>query len=89
LDICRGRDAERALSWILESEELQAKDRRASQLLLETSLGELEGGMASLDPRDIGSVEAIRAGLEQALLAISRHARPQMALTGAWLGLHA
>jgi len=89
LDICRGRDAERALSWILESEELQAKDRRASQLLLETSLGELEGGMASLDPRDIGSVEAIRVGLEQALLAISRHARPQMALTGAWLGLHA
>jgi len=89
LDICRGRDAERALAWILESEELQAKDRRASQLLLETALGELEGGMESLDPGQAESLEGIRAGLEQALRAISQHARPQMALTGAWLGLHA
>jgi DNA polymerase-3 subunit delta' len=89
LDICRGRDAEKALAWILESDELQAKDRRASQLLLETALGELEGGLASLDPRETESVEKIRSSLEQALRAISQHARPQMAMTGAWLGLHA
>jgi len=45
--------------------------------------------MESLDPGQAESLEGIRAGLEQALRAISQHARPQMALTGAWLGLHA
>jgi len=89
LEVFRGRDAERALSWILESEELQAKDRRASQLLLETALGELEGGMEFRDAREADAAEGMRAGLEQALRAISQHARPQMALAGAWLGLHA
>jgi len=89
LDICRGRDAEKALAWILESDELQAKDRRASQLLLETALGELGGEPASLDPREAESMEKVRSSLEQALRGISQHARPQMALTGAWLGIHA
>jgi DNA polymerase III subunit delta' len=89
LGICRGSDAEKALSWIMECEELQAKDRRASQVLLETALGELEGGLASMDPRETESFERIRLGLEQALRAIAQHARPQMALTGAWLGIHA
>ena len=89
LDICRGRDAEKALAWILESEELQAKDRRSSQVLLETALGELEGESTSLDPGGTESMERIRSSLEQALRAISQHARPQMALTGAWLGIHA
>lgn len=89
LQLCKGNDAEKALSWILESDELQAKDRRPAQLLLETALGELEGGLPSLTSTDVERVERIRRGLEQALRDISNHARPQMAYAGAWLGLNA
>ena len=88
-DAAAKQRAYRARQAQARRDELQAKDRRASQLLLETALGELEGGLASLDPRETESVEKIRSSLEQALRAISQHARPQMAMTGAWLGLHA
>jgi len=48
LQLCKGNDAEKALSWILESDELQAKDRRPSQLLLETALGEFRGTLVGV-----------------------------------------
>lgn len=89
IGLCRTRDAEKALGWILASEELQAKDRRASQLLLETALGELASEVGTAKAADLDMLERIRKGTEQALLDITQHARPQMALTGAWLGLHA
>jgi len=89
IGLCRTRDAEKALGWILASEELQAKDRRPSQLLLETALMELSSDVGSARPEDLETLEQIRKGTEQALLDITHHARPQMALTGAWLGLHA
>jgi len=89
LSICRQPDAEKALAWILESDELQAKDRRPSQLLLETALGELEGSVPTLSGAQVDGAERIRQGLEQALRDIAQYSRPQMAYTGAWLGIHA
>ncbi len=89
IGLCRHRDAEKAIGWILASEELQAKDRRASQLLLETALVELASEVGTTKPEELDLLERIRKGTEQALLDITQHARPQMAMTGAWLGLHA
>jgi len=88
LGLCRDRDAEKALSWILASEELQSKDRKVPQMLLEAALGEIEAELSrAVDPRGMDAAERIRRSLEQALRDISQYARPQMALAGAWLGL--
>ncbi len=90
IDLCQGRDAEAAFSWIQSSDELAAKDRRPAQILLETALGELEARLRSSTNRpDIESLEALRQGLEKALKDISYHAKPQMAFVASWLGAHA
>jgi PHP family Zn ribbon phosphoesterase len=90
LDLCKGNDPEAAFSWIQEAEELSAKDRRSSQILLETALGELEERLRTTTNRpEIESLDALRQGLEKALKDISNHAKPQMAFTAAWLGAHA
>lgn len=89
LALCKADDAERAFAWILESEELAAKDRRPSQQLLQSALGELENELRSVQPQMVESMERLRQGMEQALRDITNHARPQMAYSGAWLSIHA
>lgn len=90
IELCRGNDPEAAFSWIQEAEELSAKDRRPSQILLETALGELEEQLRSASHRPvIESLDALRQGLENALKDISNHAKPQIAFTAAWLVAHA
>lgn len=90
IELCRGNDPEAAFSWIQDADELNAKDRRPSQILLETALGELEETLSSTTHRpDLESLENLRQGLEKALKDIANHAKPQMAFTAAWLGAHA
>ncbi len=90
IEICRGHDAEAAFSWIQESEELSAKDRRPSQTLLETALGELEERLRSTTDRpEIEALDALRQSMEKALKDISNHAKPQMAFVASWIGAHA
>ena len=90
LDVCASNDPEAAFAWIHEAEELTAKDRRPSQILLETALGELEDRLRSSVHRpEIESLDALRQALEKALKDISNHAKPQMAFVASWLGAHA
>ena len=90
IELCKANDAEAAFAWIMEAEELNAKDRRPSQVLLETALGELEEQLHNTTIRpQLESLDGLRQGLEKALKDISNHAKPQMAFTAAWLGAHA
>lgn len=89
IELCLGKDAEAAFGWIQSCEELSAKDRRPSQVLLETALGELEGRMRSTVERPaIERFDALRRAMEKALKDIANHAKPQMAYVAAWLGSH-
>lgn len=89
LELCLGPDPEAGLRWVLDSEELSAKDQRLAIGLVDAALGELATDLLSTTDRPrLERLDLLRASLERTRADIAGHCKPSMAFTSCLLAVH-